>query len=90
MLRLYTDESPGLKVDPVVVLVLSLVFIFSVVALHSMFYLSVGGPGCPGRAVWMRDGFFFLGWKLTRVQQSSPSSRAASRAKYIILDQGII
>ncbi|RFU33299.1 hypothetical protein B7463_g3079, partial [Scytalidium lignicola] len=35
MLRLYTDESPGLKVDPVVVLVLSLVFIFSVVALHN-------------------------------------------------------
>ncbi|KAK7223848.1 hypothetical protein V2G26_011851 [Clonostachys chloroleuca] len=34
MLRLYTDESPGLKVDPVVVLVLSIVFIFSVVALH--------------------------------------------------------
>jgi protein transport protein SEC61 subunit beta len=34
MLRLYTDESPGLKVDPVVVLVLSLVFIMSVVALH--------------------------------------------------------
>jgi len=32
--ELYTDESPGLKVDPVVVLVLSLVFIFSVVALH--------------------------------------------------------
>ena len=38
MLRLYTDESPGLKVDPVVVLVLSLVFIFSVVALHSEFF----------------------------------------------------
>ena len=34
-IELYTDESPGLKVDPVVVLVLSLVFIFSVVALHS-------------------------------------------------------
>ncbi|MCJ1273110.1 Arf guanine nucleotide exchange factor sbh1 [Puttea exsequens] len=34
MLRLYTDESPGLKIDPVVVLVLSLGFIFSVVALH--------------------------------------------------------
>ena len=34
---LYTDESPGLKVDPVVVLVLSLGFIFSVVALHSTF-----------------------------------------------------
>ena len=33
--ELYTDESPGLIVDPVVVLVLSLVFIFSVVALHS-------------------------------------------------------
>ncbi|KAF2714762.1 hypothetical protein K504DRAFT_496669 [Pleomassaria siparia CBS 279.74] len=34
MLKLYTDESPGLKVDPVVVMVLSVVFIFSVVALH--------------------------------------------------------
>ena len=34
---LYTDESPGLKVDPVVVLVLSLGFIFSVVALHSKY-----------------------------------------------------
>ena len=34
---LYTDESPGLKVDPVVVLVLSLGFIFSVVALHSTY-----------------------------------------------------
>jgi len=38
---LYTDESPGLKVDPVVVLVLSLVFIFSVVALHSMPFLHI-------------------------------------------------
>ena len=38
---LYTDESPGLKVDPVVVLVLSLGFIFSVVALHGRsFFLS--------------------------------------------------
>lgn len=37
---LYTDESPGLKVDPVVVLVLSIVFIFSVVALHSTFLLN--------------------------------------------------
>ncbi|KAK8253587.1 Sec61beta family-domain-containing protein [Phyllosticta capitalensis] len=34
MLRLYTDESPGLKVDPVVVMVLSVGFIISVVALH--------------------------------------------------------
>jgi len=37
MLKLYTDESPGLKVDPVVVLVLSLGFIFSVVGLHGEF-----------------------------------------------------
>lgn len=35
MLRLYTDESQGFRVDPVVVLVLSLGFIMSVVALHS-------------------------------------------------------
>ena len=41
--ELYTDESPGLKVDPVVVLVLSLVFIFSVVALHSTSYLETPG-----------------------------------------------
>lgn len=34
--ELYTDESPGLKVDPVVVMTLSVVFIFSVVALHGM------------------------------------------------------
>ncbi|EON64405.1 hypothetical protein W97_03636 [Coniosporium apollinis CBS 100218] len=39
MLRLYTDESPGLKVDPVVVLVLSVGFIISVVALHGEFFL---------------------------------------------------
>lgn len=41
MTGLYTDESPGLKVDPVVVLVLSLGFIFSVVALHSGFPSSI-------------------------------------------------
>lgn len=40
MLRLYTDESPGLKVDPVVVLVLSVGFIISVVALHGEFFLT--------------------------------------------------
>ncbi|CAK4030687.1 transport Sec61 subunit beta [Lecanosticta acicola] len=34
MLRLYTDESPGLKVDPFVVMVLSIGFIISVVMLH--------------------------------------------------------
>lgn len=36
-IELYTDESPGLKVDPVVVLVLSVGFIVSVVALHSTY-----------------------------------------------------
>jgi hypothetical protein len=39
MLKLYTDESPGLKVDPFVVMVLSIGFIISVVALHSEYYL---------------------------------------------------
>ncbi|KTW32287.1 uncharacterized protein T551_00378 [Pneumocystis jirovecii RU7] len=34
MLRLYTDDAPGLTVDPVFVLVLSLGFIGSVFALH--------------------------------------------------------
>ena len=43
-LELYTDESPGLKVDPVVVLVLSLVFIFSVVALHSTSPIPFSSP----------------------------------------------
>lgn len=46
---LYTDESPGLKVDPVIVLVLSLVFIFSVVALHGMysvFFPYLGDTAC--------------------------------------------
>ncbi|EPS27993.1 hypothetical protein PDE_02938 [Penicillium oxalicum 114-2] len=41
MLKLYTDESPGLRVDPVVVLVLSLGFIFSVVGLHALDILTV-------------------------------------------------
>lgn len=43
MLKLYTDESPGLKVDPVVVLVLSLGFIFSVVGLHGTSRLKPNG-----------------------------------------------
>ncbi|KAJ1992404.1 hypothetical protein H4R33_001023 [Dimargaris cristalligena] len=34
MMRLYTEDAPGLQVDPVVVLVLSLVFIASVFCLH--------------------------------------------------------
>lgn len=45
MLKLYTDESPGLRVDPVVVLVLSLGFIFSVVGLHGMFVEGMRGSG---------------------------------------------
>jgi hypothetical protein len=40
LIGLYTDESPGLKVDPVVVMTLSVVFIFSVVALHGMYIQS--------------------------------------------------
>ncbi|KAK9450378.1 Sec61beta family-domain-containing protein [Limtongia smithiae] len=34
MLKLYTDEAAGLIVDPMVVMVLSIGFILSVVALH--------------------------------------------------------
>jgi protein transport protein SEC61 subunit beta len=34
MLKLYTDDSPGLRVDPYVVLILSLVFIASIFFLH--------------------------------------------------------
>ncbi|KAJ3905421.1 putative translocon subunit [Lentinula edodes] len=34
MLKLYTDDSPGLRVDPFIVLVLSLVFIGSIFFLH--------------------------------------------------------
>lgn len=50
VIGLYTDESPGLKVDPVVVLVLSLVFIFSVVALHSTFF--------PNQPLWHEGSAF--------------------------------
>ena len=35
---LYTENTSGLKVDPVVVLVLAIGFIFSVVALHGTFF----------------------------------------------------
>ncbi|KIY72326.1 Pre protein translocase Sec Sec61-beta subunit [Cylindrobasidium torrendii FP15055 ss-10] len=34
MLKLYTDDSPGLRVDPFVVLVLSVAFIGSIFFLH--------------------------------------------------------
>jgi protein transport protein SEC61 subunit beta len=40
MLKLYTDEASGLRVDPVVVMVMALGFIFSVVALHVMAKIS--------------------------------------------------
>ncbi|KAF1808244.1 hypothetical protein P152DRAFT_453023 [Eremomyces bilateralis CBS 781.70] len=46
MLKLYTDDSPGLKVDPVVVMVLSVVFIASVVALHGSLAGDAGGGHC--------------------------------------------
>lgn len=36
MTELYTDESPGLKVDPFVVVSLAIGFIISVVVLHGM------------------------------------------------------
>lgn len=34
LLKLYTDESSGLSIDPVVVMVMALGFVLSVVALH--------------------------------------------------------
>jgi len=34
MLKLYTDDSPGLRVDPYVVMILAIVFIFSIFFLH--------------------------------------------------------
>lgn len=34
LLKLYTEESPGLSMDPVVVLVAALVFVFAVVSMH--------------------------------------------------------
>ncbi|KAG0761420.1 hypothetical protein G6F57_007823 [Rhizopus arrhizus] len=34
MMSIYSDDAPGLRVDPVVVLVLSLTFIASVFGLH--------------------------------------------------------
>ncbi|PWN27466.1 hypothetical protein BDZ90DRAFT_179940 [Jaminaea rosea] len=34
MLRIYTDDNKGLSVDPVIVLVLAVSFVFSVVCLH--------------------------------------------------------
>lgn len=64
---LYTDESPGLKVDPVVVLVLSVGFIISVVALHGKLF-------CPIK---------LLQYILMRVLQSSPRSPRSSPHKLL-------
>ncbi|XP_059297562.1 protein transport protein Sec61 subunit beta [Lycium ferocissimum] len=46
MLRFYTDDSPGLKISPTVVLVMSLCFIGFVTALHVLgkFYRYRSGP----------------------------------------------
>ncbi|ODQ65421.1 hypothetical protein NADFUDRAFT_26056, partial [Nadsonia fulvescens var. elongata DSM 6958] len=40
LLKLYSDDAEGFKVDPVVVMVMSLGFIFSVVALHVLAKIS--------------------------------------------------
>ncbi|OIT20894.1 PREDICTED: protein transport protein Sec61 subunit beta [Nicotiana attenuata] len=47
MLRFYTDDSPGLKISPTVVLVMSLCFIGFVTALHvfGKFYRYRSGSG---------------------------------------------
>ncbi|KAM3233603.1 Protein transport protein Sec61 subunit beta [Capsicum chinense] len=49
MLRFYTDDSPGLKISPTVVLVMSLCFIGFVTALHVLGkfyrYRSASGSG---------------------------------------------
>ncbi|KAK4351487.1 hypothetical protein RND71_030800 [Anisodus tanguticus] len=47
MLRFYTDDSPGLKISPTVVLVMSLCFIGFVTALHVLgkFYRYRSGNG---------------------------------------------
>ncbi|KAL2488816.1 Preprotein translocase Sec [Forsythia ovata] len=47
MLRFYTDDAPGLKISPTVVLVMSLCFIGFVTALHvfGKLYLHKSGPG---------------------------------------------
>jgi preprotein translocase subunit Sec61beta len=67
---LYTDESPGLKVDPVVVLVLSLVFIFSVVALHS-----TPSPQTPPWGV-VSNAYSNFKFQLSpRLPESSPAKR---------------
>ena len=34
MLKIYTDEADGFKIDPLVVLIFAVAFIFSVVVLH--------------------------------------------------------
>ncbi|CAA2934148.1 transport Sec61 subunit beta-like [Olea europaea subsp. europaea] len=47
MLRFYTDDAPGLKISPTVVLVMSFCFIGFVTALHAFgkFYRYKSGPG---------------------------------------------
>ncbi|VEU19429.1 DEKNAAC100723 [Brettanomyces naardenensis] len=40
MLKIYTDEAQGFKIDPLVVLIFAVAFIFSVVILHVLSKLS--------------------------------------------------
>lgn len=74
MLKLYTDESPGLRVDPVVVLVLSLGFIFSVVGLHGKLCVFFSSPE---ESLMVLDELLIC----LCVIQSSPRSPASSPHK---------
>lgn len=78
---LYTDESPGLKVDPVVVMTLSVVFIISVVMLHgehpfshgawkyAVQRLTISDSHCKDHQEVLRIGSLltFLGWTTSTV-----------------------
>jgi len=58
--ELYADESPALKVDPVFVLVLSVGFIISVVALHSMSLVHSLRPFLQRNRDWKADKLLSL------------------------------
>jgi hypothetical protein len=78
MLKLYTDESPGLKVDPFVVMVLSIGFIISVVALHSEFPSIRFEPHEACQKKRHERGQTEKTRSLTRVSQFSPRSPRGS------------
>ncbi|OAE26235.1 hypothetical protein AXG93_3786s1140 [Marchantia polymorpha subsp. ruderalis] len=50
MLRFYTDDAPGLKISPTVVLIMSLCFIGFVTALHPITGFSLCGEILQGRS----------------------------------------